>query len=505
MANSIEEFVLGIDIGSSAVKTSLVESSSGKIISSSISPENEEMPISSPYPGWAEQDPLMWWEHVVLACRKLKTLQPLAYMNISQIGISYQEHGLVLLDREGNVLLPAIIWCDSRTMETGCQLTNATGKDLWFDTVANEPGNFTFSKLAWVRSMLPEIYAKAATAFLPGDYIVYKLTGLRNTTKEGLSEGMLYAYPSGTLATTLLDRMGLKASLFPDLVDNFQFQGKVQEQVAAELGFSSRPSVTFRAGDQHANSVGMAVLEPGMSAGAAGTSGVIFSVTESLIVDPFSRVNSFLHVTGDNRPDRYVVVLCINSVGISYSWLRKLLSVGASRPLGYKELDLLAESSRIGSEGVILIPFGNGAERMLGNKSPGFSIVGVDLNRHTPSHIARATLEGVAYAFYYGFKILCELGLDIKVLRIGSAGLFKSRLFLKMVSSLLDIPIEIYDTDPAFGAAIGALVGAGVYPSIDDVLTQYDPVHREFPDDTVKNIMRELYIKWEHTLTKLIE
>ncbi len=493
---------LGIDIGSSAVKASLVDVESGNIIVSAVSPENGELDILSPYSGWAEQDPETWWENVKNACLTLRSKVPQAYSVIEVIGLSFQEHGLVLMDKNDKVLRPSIIWCDSRAIAEGEKLVENNGREKWFVETANLPGNFTFSKLAWVRRHEQDIYENIKTIFLPGDYIAFRFTNEKAITREGLSEGMFYSFSRKRTAEELLSENLIDSAFLPKTIESFSFQGKVTKEIAKKFGFSKQPSVTFRAGDQHANAVGMDVTNPGFSALGSGTSGVIFAVTDKTIVDTSSRVNTFLHVTEKNHDDRYVVVLCINAVGIVYSWLRKVFSFNGKELLSYKLIDESAEKVEAFTDGVYTIPFGNGAERMLGNRSPGYSVYGIDFNRHSPSVLARSGLEGIAFSFYYGYKVFQELDLTIKVLRSGASGLCKSRFFRKMLASMLNIPIEVYDSDPAYGAAVGAMAGAGIYDDLSDFLRERECLTYDDPDVSLHKRLEEGFENWNTLLNK---
>ena len=488
---------LGIDIGSSAIKVSLVDIDSRKLLASSVSPDGVELGIDAPRPGWAEQNPGVWWMHIVKACQELGAREPKAYSRVEVIGISYQEHGLVLLDKAGKVLRPAIIWCDSRTVDTGRRLTESLGRERWYKEVGNEPGNFTFSKLAWVKENERAAYDAAETAFLPGDYIAYRLTGRALTTREGLSEGMFYNFRKKALAGGLLKAAGLNPGLIPEPVESFSDQGRLTDKAAAALGLPSSARVMFRAGDQHANAVGLGVTEPNMSAGAAGTSGVIFAVSDKAVADRKARVNSFLHATAPGMPDRYAVLLCINAVGCVYSWMRRILSARRPTPLDYEQLNRMAAGVPPGAEGVTVLPFGNGGERMLGNWSSGFSVFGVDLNRHGPEHLLRAALEGAVFAFRYGSTILKDLGCEIGTLRTGRAGLFQNREFMAAVSSILCVRIETYDADPAFGAALGA-IGAGAGGSGGGPADGLEraAVHVQEPDIELTQSLLLSYERW---------
>jgi xylulokinase len=495
---------LGIDVGSSAVKACLVAAADCRILATASSPA-EGLQIVALRPGWAEQDPSLWWRHVIRACEELRRSAPDEYRRVSTIGISHQEHGLVLLDRAGEVLRPAIIWCDSRTGSVAQELTSRVGRDRWFSEVLNEPGNFTVSKLAWVANFEPQVYSSAATMLLPGDYIAYRMTGECATTREGLSEGMLYNFARRSPASSLMADVGLSDTLIPQVIDSFGDQGTLTRNASRQLGLSPHARVTFRAGDQHANAVGLGALHPGSAACAAGTSGVIFSVTDQALTDARSRVNTFSHVTGSGDAPRFAVVLCINAAGIAYDWLRRILSTGSHGEIAFSDVDTLAAAVPSGADGVSLLPFGNGAERILGNRTTGFSFFGIDVNRHGPAHVARAALEGIAFAFRLGGKVLDELGASFEVLHAGNSGMFVNTEFRGLVATALGVPIAVHDGSPACGAALGALVGGGAYPSVKAALAERKPPALHDPDEFLRRDLEEPYERWMRHLERALE
>lgn len=491
---------LGLDVGSSAVKVCLYDVISGRVTATAVSPATGEIRIDAPYPGWAEQSPDTWWSHVVDSCHTLARQDPDRYRRVAAIGISYQEHGLVLLDGADRVLRPAIIWCDSRTAEIAETLVRRIGAERWRTEVANLPGNFTVSKLAWVQHNRPDLFAAARRWLLPGDYIALRLTGCATTTHEGLSEALLYSFRDRAVATALLEDAGLGPSRFPDAQHSFGDQGLLRGAAATELGLPPDARVTFRAGDQHANAVGLGVVGPGHAAVAAGTSGVVFAVSEQPVFDSMGRVNAFLHVTSETSERRCVTVLCINAVGIVFAWVRRLLAASANRLPDYDELNALIAATGRTLDGPIVLPFGNGAERMLANRAPGFTVSGVDLNRHGPGAVARAALEGVVCAFRYGYSILSELGVAPSTLSGGHAGLFRSVEFTHLLSSALGVPIHLFDSDPATGAALGAAVGAELTDDLEEALRGRAPTSSVEPTESMRRYTTDRYDRWSQAL-----
>ena len=454
-----QPLLLGLDIGSSFVKASLVSAATGKAVAMARSP-SDEMSISAPAPGWAEQDPECWWKHVQ-ACIKICLQQDSVHaVDIQAIGIAYQMHGLVAVDRQGIPVRPSIIWCDSRAVSLGEKALQRLGQRYCLSHLLNAPGNFTVSKLKWVMDNEPATFAKIHKIMLPGDYIAYRLTGDIVSTDTGLSEGIFWDYKKGGISDELLSCYEIDHALLADIRPVFSIQGKVSARIAKETGLKAGTVVAYRAGDQPNNAFSLNVLRPGETAATAGTSGVIYSVTDQNIGDPKSRVNTFIHVGNSEAEKRNGVLLCVNGTGILNSWLRKNFNSGASA-MSYEEMNRLASGVPAGCEGLVVLPFGNGAERMLDNKVIHASWHGIDLIRHRQAHLVRAAQEGIVFAFNYGLEILKSMGLQPNVIRAGNANMFLSPVFRETLAHTTQVPIQLFDTDGATGAALGAGVGAG--------------------------------------------
>ncbi len=488
---------LGIDIGSSSVKVAILDVKTGKRVTSVTLPENE-MPIEAVQSGWAEQDPMLWWKYVKEAVPKAMAIAKLNADEVAAIGITYQMHGLVCLDKNMHPLRKSIIWCDSRAVTIGNEATLSLGKENCLSHLLNFPGNFTASKLAWVKKNEPTLYAQIAKIMLPGDFISLMLTGDVTTTITGLSEGMLWDYIDKAPASLLLDHYGFDQKLLADLVPHFGFQGALLKEVAKELGLKAGIPVTYRAGDQPNNAFSLNVLNPGEIAATAGTSGVVYGVSDQIKYDPQSRVNTFVHVNHTDENPRLGVLLCINGTGILNSWIKKLTASN----LSYDEVNQLAATVAPGSEGVTILPFGNGAERMLNNCEPGCIISGVNFNIHSKAHVLRAAQEGIAFAFQYGMKIMKETGIQPSVIRAGNANLFLSPIFRETLATISGAQIELYDTDGALGAARGAAVGASLYTSFEGAFEGLEvlDVINPNPDDVA--VLKDAYDRWESLLTK---
>jgi xylulokinase len=489
--------ILGIDLGSSSIKLAVLDSLSGKTIARTQYPETE-MIIESPMQGWAEQAPDEWWNNVQIGLKKIGAQVKLD--SIGAIGISYQMHGLVCIDKNQHVVRPSIIWCDSRAVEIGNKAFSEIGEEKCLSNLLNSPGNFTASKLAWVKKNEPQVFEKIDKIMLPGDFIAMKLTGQTNTTISGLSEGILWDYSSGSPASFILENFGVSESLLADIVPTFGIQGTVLPSIANEVGLKQGIPVSYRAGDQPNNAFSLNVLNPGEIAATAGTSGVVYAISDQQKYDPESRVNIFAHVNYEHISPKYGILLCINGTGILNSWMNK--NIGTQK-YSYPEMNDLAAKVAIGSDKLVILPFGNGAERVLKNSNPGSSINNLNFNMHSLSHIFRAGQEGIAFSFKYGIDIMENYnGLNLKTIRAGHANMFLSPIFRNTLASITGQPIEIYDTDGAIGAARGAGVGAGEYSSIEEAFSTLKLIQTIEPDIKNNNAYQEAYKLWLNTLEK---
>ncbi len=485
--------LLGIDIGTSFIKVSVVDADTQKSVASAQYPETENS-ITSLQSGWAEQSPEMWWEQTVQAIKKLIATNKFDPKKIAAIGISYQMHGLVVVDKNQNVLRDAIIWCDSRSVQIGELAFNNIGAETCSSCLLNSPGNFTASKLGWVKNNEPEIYKQVDKIMLPGDFIAMKLTGEITTTSSALSEGIFWDFKKDKISEDVMNAFGFDYSLIPKVQDLFSSHGKVSAAVAQQLSIPDKIPVTYKAGDQPNNALSLNVLEPGEVAANAGTSGVIYAVTDKLFADKFSRVNSFVHVNHASNEKRVGVLLCINGAAIMYSWAKKV----CGDSLSYKEMDQRASTIKPGSEGLFVLPFGNGAERMLENKMIDAHIENIDLNKHTKAHIFRAVQEGIAFAFRYGLDIMRENDLHPTIIRAGKANLFLSDVFMQSFVNATGVAVELYENDGSVGAALGAGVGAGIYKSNADAYANFKPLQKFEP--TNLELYNELYHDWKKLL-----
>ncbi|MDL2277696.1 carbohydrate kinase [Parabacteroides sp. OttesenSCG-928-G07] len=488
-------YLLGCDIGSSSVKVSIVDKESGGIKASGFYPK-EEAPIKAIKAGWAEQNPDDWWTYLKHALREAMTNGGVKGADISAIGITYQMHGLVLVDDKLQVLRPSIIWCDSRAVPYGERAFHSMGEKETLEHLLNSPGNFTASKLAWVKEYEPRIYESIYKIMLPGDYIAMRMTGDIVTTISGLSEGIFWDFKNNEVSKDLLQYYGFSETIIPDVRPTFGLQGEINGIAAAELGLKKGTPVTYRAGDQPNNALSLNVLNPGEIAATAGTSGVVYGVNGKVNYDDLSRVNTFAHVNHTPEQTRLGVLLCINGVGIMNSWIKRNVAEEAN----YDDLNKLAASVPIGSEGLSILPFGNGAERMLENQEIGCSIHGMNFNIHHKAHLARAAQEGIVFSFKYGMDIMNDMGIDIDIIRAGNANMFLSPLFRDALAGVTGAVIELYDTNGAVGAAKGAGFGAGLYNSLEEAFSSLTKVAVIEPDGLKADKYCGAYATWRDRL-----
>lgn len=489
-------YLLGYDIGSSSVKASLVDATTGKCVSSAFFPKVEAEIIAIKQ-GWAEQQPDQWWKHLKQSTQAILTESGIDPKDIKAIGISYQMHGLVCIDKNRNVLRPAIIWCDSRGVPYGEKAFNELGAEQCLSHILNSPGNFTATKLAWVKENEPELFEKIDKILLPGDYIAMRLTDRVCTTVSGLSEAMLWDFKTGAIADFLLEYLGFSPTIIPEIVPTFAIQGYVTAEAAADLGLAEGIPVAYRAGDQPNNALSLNVFNPGEIASTAGTSGVVYGVNGEVNYDTKSRVNTFAHVNHTNDSTRLGIMACISGTGILNSWMKRNV---APEGISYPEMNDLAAQVPIGSEGVTILPFGNGAERVLQNKEIGSSIHGVNFLRHSKAHLVRAAQEGIVFSFQYGIEIMEALGMDVKKIHAGHANMFLSPLFRDTLAGVSGATIELFDTDGSVGAAKGAGMGAGIYADNNEAFATLDRIEIIEPDHKNRQAYQDAYGRWKERL-----
>lgn len=492
-------YLLGFDIGSSSVKVSLINGENGNCVASSFHPK-QEMKITAHKAGWAEQEPEQWWENLKLSLADVLNESKVNPESIKSIGISYQMHGLVMVDKKQEVIRPSIIWCDSRAAAIGDKAFEEIGGQRCLTNLLNSPGNFTASKLKWVKDNEPELYSRIYKIMLPGDFIAMKLSGEIQTTVSGLSEGIMWDFKENSIADLLFANYGFSKEIIPEIVPTFAVQSQVSAKTAKELGLSPKTTISYRAGDQPNNALSLNVLNPGEIATTAGTSGVVYGVSDEIKYDPQSRVNTFAHVNYTKENPRLGVLLCINGTGILNAWLKRM--VGEN--LSYEEMNKLASEIAIGSNGLSVLPFGNGAERVLNNKNIGSILSGINFNIHQKGHILRAAQEGIVFSFKYGMDIMQNIGINASVIRAGKANMFLSPIFRDTLAGITGATIELYNTDGSVGAARGAGVGSGYYKSLNEAFSNLKKLETIEPNNSKISEYQAAYNNWKKELDKAL-
>lgn len=488
-------YLLGYDIGTSSVKASIVDAQTGACVATDFFPK-VEAPIKALHQGWAEQNPENWWQYLKDVTASVLSISKINPEDIKAIGFSFQMHGLVCVDKDLHLLRDAIIWCDSRAVSYGERAFKELGSDLCLSHLLNSPGNFTAAKLAWVKDNEPEVFEKIYKVMLPADYIAMKMTGEICTTPEGLSNYVLWDFKENAPAKFLMDYFGFDMSILPEVRPTFSDQGHLTSAAAKELGLAPGTPITYRAGDQPNNALSLNVFNPGEIAATAGTSGVVYAVNGKVDCDPKSRVNCFAHVNHTVDAPRIGVLTCINGTGILNSWMKRNI---AEPGMSYDDMNALAQTVPVGAEGVSIVPFGNGAERILQNKEIGCSIHGVNFNIHNRAHIMRAVQEGIVFSFMYGIEITEAMGLKVDTIHAGNANMFLSPLFRETLAAVSGATIKLYETDGSVGAAKGAGIGAGIYKDNNEAfatlrkITEIMPVSDNLP-------YREAYDRWKDRL-----
>jgi len=493
-------YLLGYDIGTSSIKASIVNADNDLVVGT-ISYPNQEMDMISRQTGWAEQQPELWWNHLCQATSKLLSQTKVDRNDIKGIGLTYQMHGLVLIDKDHQVLRPSIIWCDSRAVSIGNQAFQDLGESYCLNNFLNSPGNFTASKLKWVKDNEPEIYNKIFKMLLPGDFINLKLTGSVNTTISGLSEGVLWNFNKKEVASEILEYYEIDRNLIPEVVPTFSEMGRISKKAAAQTGLKQGTPITYRAGDQPNNAMALNVLRNGEIAATCGTSGVVYGIVDRPLFDLESRVNAFAHVNYEENFDKIGVLLCINGAGIEYSWLKNQIALFNT---SYNDMERMASTVAIGSDGISILPFGNGSERIFGNKNIGSHISNIEFNRHSRAHLYRASLESVAFSFVYGINIMKEMGLNLDIIRVSNDNMFQSKIFSQTIATLLGSHIEVVDTTGAVGAAKAAGVKSNIYNSIEESFVNTKPKMIHAPAVNYDNY-KQAHNRWLRILDDKME
>ncbi|WP_324721710.1 xylulokinase [Salinimicrobium sp. HB62] len=492
-------YFLGIDLGSSSIKLSVLNAEKGTVVCSVTAPDFE-MEMRAPKHGWAEQDPNSWWQYFKQGLNTIRNEHRFDLKQIKGIGIAYQMHGLVITNEKFDPVRPSIIWCDSRAAQIGQEAYKSIGEKKCQEQILGSPGNFTASKLGWVKQNEPGVYAEAKYMMLPGDFIAAKLTGTAQTTSSGLSEAALWNFPEGRLAVEVLENMGLDENLIPEIVPTFGEQATINPKIAEELGFDKNVKVTYRAGDQPNNALSLNVLNPGEIATTAGTSAVIYAVTNSDAYDPENRINTFLHVNNTERQKRNGLLGIINGSGILYQWLRRIMSLGNSELISYELLNTEAAKTEPGSAGLRFYPFGNGVERIFNNKEANSGIENLNFNIHQPAHLVRSACEGIVFAMNYGFEVMKSLGTSGEIVRAGKGNLFLSPVFREIFCNTTQAQLELYNTSGAEGAARGAAFGLGYFKNLSEAFENLERLECLEPDKELSARYQDIYEQWKNNI-----
>jgi len=478
-----------------------MDAGTGAVLASATSPE-KELDIIAPRLGWAEQHPHVWWDHVKLATQQIRAKSKFDPSDVKAVGISYQMHGLVVVDKNHEVLRPAIIWCDSRAVQIGQRAAKNIGAGKCLKNLLNLPGNFTASKLKWVMENEPDVYSRIHKIMLPGDYVAMKMTGQIVTTPSGLSEGIMWDFKNDEPAEFVLESYGIDAGLIAELVPTFSIQGELSKAAAKELGLAPGTVVSYRAGDQPNNALSLGVLNQGQIAVTAGTSGVVYGITDKKNYDQKSRVNTFVHVNHSHLSPRYGVLLCVNGTGILNSWLKHNFTGSDDSTLSYEQMNELASHVPIGSEDLLVLPYGNGAERTLENKNIGASVHGWNFNIHKKPHFFRAAQEGIVFALNFGLDIMKDMQIELKTARAGNANMFLTPLLAEAFATVTNATLALYNTDGSQGAARGAGIGAGIYKNNQQAFVGLKPVKAIGPNDKLASQYDEAYANWKSVLKR---
>ncbi len=497
-------YLLGIDVGSSSIKASIIDAYNGNLIAPASSPATE-LTITARKTGWAEQHPDLWWQHLKKVLHIIAQDSKNVLQDLIAIGIAYQMHGLVVVDKDNKPLRDAIIWCDSRAVPYGQRAFIELGEKRCLETLLNSPGNFTAAKLAWIKEQEPELFSRIYKILLPGEYIGLRLTGEAVTTPSGLSEGIMWNVIKDRPATFLLDYFGFDTSLLSDLRPSFSEQGWTTSKAAAELGLPAGIPVTYRAGDQPNNAFSLNVLQPGEAATTAGTSGVVYGITPQPIYDVRSRINTFINVNHTKEDNRYGVLLCLNGTGSLNQWLKRILGGEQNKAFDYETMNILASKANPGADNLRIFPYGNGAERTLDNRDLGALVENLNFNRHGQAELLRAGQEGIVFALYYGLEIMKELGINIKTVKAGKANMFLSPLFRETFATVTGTNVELYNTDGSMGAARGAGIGAGIYNSFDEAFSSLKCEEVITPRKQTSEQYADIYMQWKKRLQKIIK
>jgi len=457
--------VLGIDVGTTGTRA-IVVGNDGRVLAAATS---AHAPFASPQPVWAEQQPADWWRATQQAVRSAIAGSGVAPNDIAAVGLSGQMHGAVLLDDAGDVVRPAIIWCDQRT-EAECQwLTNEIGRTRLLELTSNPAlTNFTLTKLLWVRRHEPAAWTRVRHVLLPKDYVRFRLSGEYATDVADASGTLLLDVARRAWSPEVMQATDIAPSLLPSVFESSEVCARISAAAAALTGIPAGTPIVAGAGDQAAGAVGMGITRPGVVSATIGTSGVVFAATDRPVLDPLGRLHTFCHAI----PGRWHIMGVTQGAGLSLRWWRDQWGLTAD-DRGYETLTAEAATAPPGADGVLWAPY------LMGERTPHLdpqvraALLGLSAH-HTRRHIARAVLEGVAFSLRDSFTIFAELAVPLRQVRLGGGGA-RSALWRQIQADVYGHPVETVAADEgaAFGAALLAGVGAGLWPDVDSACDRF--------------------------------
>ena len=468
MAN---RYLLGFDVGSSSVKASLVNADSGKCVATAFFPE-KEAPIMAVKAGWAEQDPQMWWDNAKLSLKKIMVEAGATAEEIKAIGISYQMHGLVCVDKNLKALRPSIIWCDSRAVPYGEKAFKDLGADQCLSHLLNSPGNFTAAKLAWVKENEPENFKKIKKIMLPKDYLAYKLSGTFCTDYSDASGMLLLDVKNRKWSKEMCDICGITEDMLPKLFDSFEKVGELKHDLAAELGLRDGVVIAAGAGDNAAAAVGTGTVGNNKCNISLGTSGTIFMSSDSFAVDSNNALHSFDHADG-----HFHLMGCMLSAASCNKWWMDEILKTKDYADEQKGIDKLGENH------VFFLPYLMGERSPWNNPNARATFTGITMDT-TREDMTQAVLEGVAFATRDMYEVAKSIGVAPKRTMICGGGA-KSPLWRRMIANILNVEVDVPSCEegPGMGGAMLAMVACGAYKSVEEAAAAIVKVDKtEKPD-----------------------
>lgn len=452
--------LLGIDVGTGGTRA-LVIDDTGRIVASATS---EHVPFASPRTGWAEQDPRDWWRATAEAVRAVLAQPGVSADGIAAVGFSGQMHGSTLLDGRGEVVRPALLWCDQRTDLQCREITEKIGAARLIELTLNPAlTGFTLPKLLWVREQEPDLWKTVRSVLLPKDYVRFRLTGEKATDVADASGTLMFDVGARKWSETVLDEMSLDARLLPEAFESPQVTGSVSAAGAEATGLKPGTPVVAGGGDQAAGAVGMGIVRPGAVSATIGTSGVVFAATDRPALDPAGRVHTFCHAV----PGRWHVMGVTLAAGLSLRWFRDQFAIAHDGRDPYDRMTSDAARVPAGADGVLWAPY------LMGERTPHLdpharaALVGLSAS-HSRGHVVRAVLEGVAFSLKDTFAIFQEMQVPVRNVRLGGGGA-RSALWRQIQADVYGYPVEIVEAEEgaAYGAALLAGVGGSIWPTVD--------------------------------------